>query len=407
MVPDTQTSPLGRVPEAVTVTAQVAVLPPSAVVTVIVAFPAATGVTTPEMLTDATEVLLEAQVTLLFVAFDGLTVAVSVPVAPPTVNESVVGLNVTPVTATFCATTVAAQVAVFPPSAVVTVIVAVPAATGVTTPALTVATAVLLDDQVTFVFVAFEGLTVAVSVPVAPPTVNESVVGLKATPVTATACVPTVTAQVAVLPPSTVVTVIVAVPAATGVTTPELLTVATVVLLDDQFTFLFAAFDGLTVAVSEPVAPPTTNESVVGLKVTPVTAALCVPTVTAQVAVLPPSAVVTVIVAVPVATGVTMPEPLTVATEGLLDVQVTSLFVASDGLTVAVSVPVAPLTANESVVGLRLTSVTETVVLVEEFWQLTRKKHVKARSRGTTAATPGFRIFPPHIYRLDTFRDRL
>ena len=49
------------------------------------------------------------------------------------------------------AVTVMADVAVLLPSAVVTVIVAVPTATAVTKPvALTVATAVLLDCQVTF-----------------------------------------------------------------------------------------------------------------------------------------------------------------------------------------------------------------------------------------------------------------
>ena len=60
---------------AVTVTAQVAVFAPSAVVTVIVADPAATPVTTPEELTVAAAVLFEVQVTYLFVAFEGETVA--------------------------------------------------------------------------------------------------------------------------------------------------------------------------------------------------------------------------------------------------------------------------------------------------------------------------------------------
>ena len=60
----------------------------------------------------------------------------------------------------------------------------------------------------------------------------------------------TVTVQVAVLPPSVVVTVIVAVPAFFAVTTPEVETAATVVLLDDQVTDLSDAFDGFTVAVS-------------------------------------------------------------------------------------------------------------------------------------------------------------
>jgi hypothetical protein len=47
----------------ITVTTQVAVFPPSAVVTKIVTLPTETGVTTPELLTVATAVLLELHVT--------------------------------------------------------------------------------------------------------------------------------------------------------------------------------------------------------------------------------------------------------------------------------------------------------------------------------------------------------
>ena len=55
------------------------------------------------------------------------------------------------------------------PSVVVTVIVAVPAFFAVTTPEEeTVATVVLLEDQVIFLFVALEGVTVAVSACVWP-----------------------------------------------------------------------------------------------------------------------------------------------------------------------------------------------------------------------------------------------
>ena len=66
-------------------------------------------------------------------------------------------------------------------------------------------------------------------------------------------------------------------------------------------------------------------------------------TVTVQVAVrFVPSAVVAVMVAVPLATAVTTPESLTVATEVLLLVHVTLLSVALLGITVAVSVAVCP-----------------------------------------------------------------
>lgn len=146
---------------ALTVTEQVAVLFPSTVLTVIVAEPALTAVTTPELDTVATDVLLDDQVTDLFVAFEGETVAVRVYVDPSVKVKDVLSKD-TPVTGT---TTVTAQVAVFAPSLVITVIVVDPAAFAVTRPEEdTVATAVLLDDQVTDLSVALEGETVAVSV---------------------------------------------------------------------------------------------------------------------------------------------------------------------------------------------------------------------------------------------------
>ena len=79
-------------------------------------------------------------------------------------------------------------------------------------------------------------------------------------------------------------------------------------------------------------------------------------TVTAQVAVLPPSLVVTVILAVPAATAVTLP-PSTVATLELSDVHITLLSAASVGATVAVRVNSSP-TVIVLVVSLSFTSVT-------------------------------------------------
>jgi hypothetical protein len=84
----------------------------------------------------------------------------------------------------------------------------------------------------------------------------------------------TVTTQKAVLFPSVVVTVIVAVPAAIGVITPLLLTAATPLLLVDQLTELSVALDGKTVAVSLPVKSPTMRCNVVESSITPVTATL-------------------------------------------------------------------------------------------------------------------------------------
>lgn len=81
----------------------------------------------------------------------------------------------------------------------------------------------------------------------------------------------TVTEQVAVKLPSSVVTVMVAVPAATAVTLPVLSTVATLVSLEDQVTFLLVALAGFTVATRVAVAPPTVRVSVLWSRVTPVT----------------------------------------------------------------------------------------------------------------------------------------
>jgi hypothetical protein len=77
------------------------------------------------------------------------------------------------------------------------------------------------------------GATVATSC-AEPLTQVVTLVALSDIPETATE---TVTVQVAVLPPSAVVAVIVAEPTATPVTTPEEETVATLAALDDQLTF--------------------------------------------------------------------------------------------------------------------------------------------------------------------------
>jgi hypothetical protein len=306
---------------------------PSAVVTVIVAVPADLASTFPPSDTVATEELLVVQLTVLFVALLGLTVAVRVS-DPPAVRERLVLFRLTLVTGTAAAATVTAQVAFLFPSDVVTVIVAVPADTAVTVPSSTVATLELLVVQLTVLFVALLGLTVSVRVS-DPPAVKERLVLLRLTLVTGTAAATTVKAQVAVLFPSTVVTVIVAVPTDTAVTVP-LDTVATAELLVAQFTFLFVASPGLTVALRVPF-PPTARERLVLFRLTPLTETTADATVTVQVAVLLPSAVVTVIVAVPGDFAVTVP-PDTVATAELLVVQLTFLFVALLGLTVAVRV---------------------------------------------------------------------
>ena len=139
----------------------------------------------------------------------------------------------------------------------------------------------------------------------------------------------TVTLQAAVLPPSAVVTVMVASPTALPVTLPLLSTVATPVLEDFQVTFLLAALEGDTVAVSW-VAPLTFTVAEVLFSDTPVTATVAAVTVTEQVADTPLAAVA-VILAVPAFKPVTTPEAFTVAMSDAEVVQVNVVTVASEG----------------------------------------------------------------------------
>lgn len=242
--------------------------------------------------------------------------------------------------------TVTVQDAVLLPSAVVTVIVAVPTASAVIVPLLTLAMFALLLLQEMFLFVASEGVTVAVNVSV-PPTESVVEVLLRLTPVTGTV---TVTAQVADLLPA--VAVIVAEPPATAVTLPFASTVATASLLLFQVTVLSVALEGDTVAVRVSVAP-FVKDSVCLFKVTLDTSIALTETV--HCAVLPPSSVVTVIVAVPTPCAVTCPLASTDATDVLLLLQETFLLPALSGLTVATSVSVCPGSKESSV----LFSVTE------------------------------------------------
>ena len=120
-----------------------------------------------------------------------------------------------------------AQIAFFPPSFVVAVMVAAPADLAVTTPVLdTEATVVLLDDQVTDLSVASEGVTVAVK-DTSSPSVKERLALSRVTPVTGITFALTVTVHDAVLLPSSVVTKIMVVPSVIASTRPDWETVAT------------------------------------------------------------------------------------------------------------------------------------------------------------------------------------
>jgi hypothetical protein len=135
------------------------------------------------------------------------------------------------------------------------------------------ATPLLLLDQETFLFVALLGSMVAVRLSVAS-TVRLDEFLLRVTPVTDTGVVETVTAHVAVLLPSWVVTVMVAVPSATPVTVadrplPDI--DATELLLLDQETFLFVALLGAMETVRLSV-PPMVMLVEVLFRDTPVTA---------------------------------------------------------------------------------------------------------------------------------------
>ena len=147
---------------------------------------------------------------------------------------------------------------------------------------------------------ASEGDTVAVKV-LAPPFLILREVLSNLTPVTPNL---TVTLQVALNPPSLVLAVIVAVPLPFAVTFPAEDTVATEVLEEVHVTVLSEAFSGLTVATSVVVLPLSkVTEDL--FNVIPSTGVL---TVTLHVALNPPSLVLHVMVAVPVAYPETLPE---------------------------------------------------------------------------------------------------
>ena len=137
----------------------------------------------PLMVAPVVPALRTLHVIVLFVALAGVTVPVSVSGVPAVAVAGTPAMFVTCIKESM---TVTAQVAVLLPSAVETVIVVVPARMGLTTPPLTVATAVLLLLQVRFLFEAFAGVTVAVMVLAEPPTFILRVVGESDTPVTET-----------------------------------------------------------------------------------------------------------------------------------------------------------------------------------------------------------------------------
>ena len=207
---------------------------------------------------------------------------------------------------------------------------------------------------------AVEGRTEAVSCAGLLPAVSARLEADRVTPVTGTETTATVTAQLAVMPPSAVVALIVALPAAIAVTMPPAVTVATVGVSLLHVTRLSVAPAGLTDAHTAPALPPTVRERLVGDTVTPETGIAW--TVTAQVAVLLPSTELTVTVAVPFFNGVTVPAASPEATVGSEETHVTAFFVAFEGLITAERVDDEPPAVSASVVFVRLTE--ETAVTV-------------------------------------------
>ena len=92
----------------------------------------------------------------------------------------------------------------------------------------------------------------------------------------------TVTLQVAVLFPSTVVTATTAVPSAFAVTFPSASTVATSSWSIEKFTCLFVAFSGATVAVSCTVWPFSVSFTSDGFSITSLTATIDSPITSAS-----------------------------------------------------------------------------------------------------------------------------
>src|SRR6266581_3376693 len=291
---------------AVTVTAAVPLFP--SLVAVIVAAPLATPVTRPPVDTAATAGALDAQVISRpdsGIPFASSSVAVSCAVCP-TWMPTDTGLTLTDATGTRF--TVTAALPVFP--SLVAVIVTAPAPAPVTSPvAVTVATAGVLDAQVTDrpdSTLPAASFSVVVSCRVAP-TSTTAVTGLITTDATGTFA--TLIVADALCP--SLVAVIVAAPAATPVTSPVVETMAIPGFEFVQVTArparMFPAAS-LGVALSW-VVPPTNTVAVAGLTVTDATGTL--DTVTAAVPLFP--SLVAVIVAAPAATPVTSPVADTVA----------------------------------------------------------------------------------------------
>src|SRR5437867_2126544 len=232
--------------------------------------PALTPVATPELLTVATAVAVEVQVTarpVMMPPAESRNVAVKACVAP-TLIDAVAGVSVRDATGTRM--TVRADVSLFPPPDAI--MDAEPALWPVATPELlTVATAVAVELHVTGRPVRMppaESRRVAVNACVVPTKID-AVAGVTVWDATGTGM--TVRAAVSLVPPLDAM--MDAEPALTPVATPELLTVATAGAVELHVTVRpvrVPPAESRRVAVKACVAP-TLNDAVAGVSVTEAT----------------------------------------------------------------------------------------------------------------------------------------
>jgi hypothetical protein len=295
-------------------------------VPVIVTVPAATAVTVPDDDTVATPVLVDAQlgVTVDVVPSLYVAVALTVVVAPP-ISDVDDALTVTLDTVTVSTGAFTVMVGDVPlcPS-YVPVIVTVPAATAVTVPDDdTVATPVLLDDQLAVTVAVVPSLYVAVALTVVVSSTSKLVSDtltdrLDTVGAGAAGALTVIVGDVPLWP--SYVPVIVTVPAATPVTVPDDDTVATPVLLDTQLGVTVAAVPSLYVAVAlTVVVAPTVNDVDDAPTDTLDTVAVGAMTVISTVPLRPSYDAITE--TVPAATAVTVPDCVTVAMAGSLEPQ--------------------------------------------------------------------------------------
>ena len=287
-------TPVGFTLLSVTLTMQTSRKPPSSVVAPITARPALLPVTRPRLDTEATSGALLEKETLALAAFAGSTVGFKMPVPPTEISNDggYISMRVTAAPSDLAPTVsmalrlaVGAACTLLLPSYIMPVagvtgasnvaeILAVPLPLAVTRPLLgsTAATAGLSDSQVTFWFVALEGMKFSARAP-KPPSVMYRSFLLRYAPLAGMGAATTSMEHSAIiLPLSCDFAVTVAVPSAKGVTTPFAETVAMFLRSLSQVTFLLVALWGEMTGNRVPGSFPAASVMAVRFSVRPVTA---------------------------------------------------------------------------------------------------------------------------------------